>query len=174
MHYIKQDSHSKIGFVYKWTQQSTGKWYIGSRSGNLNDGYICSSKIVKPLILSNPNDWIREIISLHTPNEVRRAEGKLLKLLNAKNDPMSYNQSNLGGANNGGRKKGISKKLTYNHLDQALFDIIGKTWMEEIMLTYIQLKNNNDIHVSKYEKIFKKHNIIVKTYNNEVIYDGRI
>lgn len=55
-----------MAFVYKWTNIPTGKWYIGVRTKNgchINDGYICSSKIVKPLILSNPSDWKRDILA---------------------------------------------------------------------------------------------------------------
>ena len=42
-----------VAFLYKWIEISTDKWYIGSRTANgchPTDGYICSSKIVKPLI----------------------------------------------------------------------------------------------------------------------------
>jgi hypothetical protein len=50
-----------IAYVYKWTQLSTGKWYIGSRSAigcnpNQHEKYICSSKTVKPMILEDRND----------------------------------------------------------------------------------------------------------------------
>jgi hypothetical protein len=26
-------------FVYKWTEKSTGKWYIGYHTGTIDDGY---------------------------------------------------------------------------------------------------------------------------------------
>jgi hypothetical protein len=43
-------SIATIPFVYKWTELSTGKWYIGahySKGCHPEDGYICSSKTVK-------------------------------------------------------------------------------------------------------------------------------
>ena len=86
-------------FVYKWTELSTGKWYIGSRSrkGCYPDGYICSSKIVKPLILENRNNWKREIMAMGEPKAMVQYEANLLMLLNARFDPMSYNLHNGDG-----------------------------------------------------------------------------
>jgi len=93
MIFIKQQTYA---FVYKWTELSTGKWYIGSRTRNgshPNDGYICSSKIVKPLILENRDNWAREILCIGYPKDMRKLEDAYLVLLNAKHDPMSYNMS---------------------------------------------------------------------------------
>jgi hypothetical protein len=87
-------------YVYKWTHIPTGKWYIGSRTGknsHPDDGYICSSKIVKPLISESPTEWIREILLTGSPSEMLLAESELLLSLNAKNDPLSFNQHNGDG-----------------------------------------------------------------------------
>ena len=88
-------------FIYKWTQLSTSKWYIGSRTKkgcHPDDGYICSSKIVRPLIKENPNDWVRTILKEGTdPEYIRKLEGRLLRRLDAKNDSMSYNMDNGDG-----------------------------------------------------------------------------
>jgi group I intron endonuclease len=90
-------------FVYKWTELSTGKWYIGSRTAkgcHPNDGYVCSSKIVRPLIKANPEDWTREILFVFDGESSRLAvekETELLQKLDAKNDPMSYNRYNGDG-----------------------------------------------------------------------------
>lgn len=87
-------------FVYKWTHLPTGRWYIGSRSAagcHPNDGYICSSTIVKPLILQHPTDWQRTIIAMGDPVDMRLFERELLMELNAAKDPNSFNQTNGGG-----------------------------------------------------------------------------
>ena len=45
-------------FLYKWTHIPTQKWYVGSRTASgchINDGYICSSIEVKPMIIENNN-----------------------------------------------------------------------------------------------------------------------
>jgi hypothetical protein len=72
-------------------------WYIGSRTArgsNLNDGYICSSKYVKPLIESNPHEWVRDIIDLGEPVSMRELESEILECLNAAHDPRSFNRDN--------------------------------------------------------------------------------
>jgi hypothetical protein len=88
-------------FVYKWTEKSTGKWYIGSRTKKKchpNDGYICSSKYVKPLIIANPINWSREILATgNNAKEILLLEADLLRSLDAKNEPMSYNMHNGDG-----------------------------------------------------------------------------
>jgi hypothetical protein len=84
-------------FLYRWTELSTGKWYIGSRTAKYchpDDGYICSSKIVAPLISANRNDWRREILATGEPKYIALFETQFLTLLDAKRDSMSYNQVN--------------------------------------------------------------------------------
>ena len=86
-----------VAYVYKWIHIPTGKWYIGSRTRagcHPDDGYYCSSKTVKPLILANPSEWKREIIATGTPIEMYALETKLLTDSNAKHDPLSFNQHN--------------------------------------------------------------------------------
>lgn len=108
-------------FVYKWTHIPTGMWYIGSRTAkgcHIDDGYICSSKIVKPMILAEPDAWKRTIINTGTPEEMRKLETFMLTGSNAKKDPMSFNRNNADGKPSGGRTKGVrtSKELAVKHL----------------------------------------------------------
>ena len=89
-----------IAYIYKWTNLITGKWYIGSRTkegSHPSDGYICSSKIVEPMVLNNPSDWKREILITGSPDIIILTESSMLKELDAKNDPMSYNMHNGDG-----------------------------------------------------------------------------
>jgi hypothetical protein len=91
---------SNSAFVYKWTHLPTLCWYIGSRTAKgcfINDGYICSSKKVKPLIESAQSEWSREVIATGSPAEMLELETVLLELFDAKNDPRSYNQHNGDG-----------------------------------------------------------------------------
>ena len=101
-------------FVYKWIHKPTGMWYIGSRTAkgcHINDGYICSSKIVKPMIQKKPEEWTRYIISTGLPKEMRSLETKLLIESNAKKNMMSFNRSNNVGKPVGSRPKGsINRK----------------------------------------------------------------
>ena len=87
-------------FVYKWTHLPSGKWYIGSRTAkgcHPEDGYISSSQLIKPLIKKNPTEWKREIIETGSPKEMIKLETTLLESLDAKNNPMSFNQHNGDG-----------------------------------------------------------------------------
>ena len=89
-----------IAYVYKWTHIPTMKWYVGSRtSKNCHpmDGYICSSKIVKPMILENVDEWKREIIATGSVEEMLVLETIILETSDAKNDIKSFNQHNGDG-----------------------------------------------------------------------------
>jgi hypothetical protein len=84
-------------FVYKWTHLPTMKWYVGYHKGTPDDGYICSSKVVKPMILSNPDEWLREIIDTGEPLDMLSLETEILTLFNAKKDERSFNKHNGDG-----------------------------------------------------------------------------
>jgi len=84
-------------YIYIWKELNTRKWYLGSRSKqgcHPDDGYICSSIIVKPLIEANPSNWKREILEIGDPLVIRLMEAEYLTALDARNDPRSYNRSN--------------------------------------------------------------------------------
>ena len=89
-----------IAYLYKWIHIPTGKWYIGSRSAkgcHPDDGYICSSETVKPLIIEDSNNWVRQILVLGNPDYITQLEKKYLMVLDAKNDSMSFNKHNGDG-----------------------------------------------------------------------------
>jgi len=96
-------------FLYNWTHIPSKKWYIGSRTAkncHPDDGYICSSKYVKPLILENRNEWVRDIIATGTPDEMILLEAEILELVDAKNDPRSFNRHNGDGKFSSHGKRG--------------------------------------------------------------------
>ena len=87
-------------FLYKWTHTPTSKWYVGSRTAkgcHPSDGYLCSSKIVKPMILENKKDWSRTVLVIGTPEYIRSLESAYLTMLDAKNDKNSFNSDNADG-----------------------------------------------------------------------------
>lgn len=88
-------------FIYKWIHIPSGMWYIGSRTAkgcHPNDGYVCSSLVVEPMIVESPADWKREILEVgHDSGIIRKRETAILQLLNAKKDPMSFNKCNADG-----------------------------------------------------------------------------
>ena len=88
-------------YLYRWTELSTGKTYIGSRYAkncHPNDGYICSSKVVKPLIEQNPTNWQKQILVVGNPTDIRELESKYLTVLDAAKNSHFYNKRNGSGS----------------------------------------------------------------------------
>jgi hypothetical protein len=84
-------------YVYMWKEIATEKWYIGSRTRkgcHPDDGYICSSKTVKPLIKANPEGWTRKILFVGDPFKAIEIESFVLTEMRAKQSEMSYNLHN--------------------------------------------------------------------------------
>ena len=162
-------------FVYKWTHIPTGSWYIGSRTKkgcNPDDGYICSSKTIKPLITENRGEWTREIIAIGEPAAMLELETRYLVSLDAKNDPMSYNQHNSDGKFstsgqapwNKGRGKPIGKpswnagltkadhpglaKMAKSKLGSTPYNK-GQSMSEEQRLKMIEIHNNRSEETCK-------------------------
>ena len=90
-----------LAFVYKWTHIPSMKWYIGSRTNKKahpDDGYICSSKVVKKMINENRGEWRRIIIEISEDCEkMYDLETELLQLADAARDPRSFNKHNNDG-----------------------------------------------------------------------------
>lgn len=87
-------------YLYKWTHIPSNKWYVGSRTtagAHPADGYICSSKIVKPLIKENSSEWTREILAIGNSTYILELETKYLMAVDAKNNAMSFNRHNGDG-----------------------------------------------------------------------------
>ena len=84
-------------YVYMWKEIATEKWYIGSRTrkgAHPNDGYICSSKTVKPMIKANPDGWTRKILFVGNPFKAIEIESFVLTTMRAKQCGDSYNLHN--------------------------------------------------------------------------------
>lgn len=112
-----------VPFVYKWIELSTNMWYIGShykKGCHPDDGYLCSSKVVKRLILDNPHNWHRTVLDIcETPEQARFREAEILQSINARMQPMSYNQTNADGkfSFSGPHTEQTRLKIKVNHPD---------------------------------------------------------
>jgi hypothetical protein len=144
-------------YLYKWTHMPTNRWYIGSRTRkncHPNDGYICSSRLVKPYILENRSEWVRELICIGEPEYIRILEGRYLELLDAKNDPRSFNKHNGDGkfsttgmaSWNKGKKTGIAP--WNKNLPSTEQPFYGKTFSKETckQLRESQTGSNNSMY----------------------------
>ncbi len=89
-----------VPYVYRFNQISTGMWYIGVRFAkgcHPDDGYNSSSKTVRPLVESCPDEWLKEIIATGSKEAMVALERFILAELNAARNPMSFNRTNASG-----------------------------------------------------------------------------
>lgn len=84
-------------FVYEWTNIKSGMKYIGSHKGNINDGYISSSKYLLEEYQKDPSSFKRNILGTGTVDEMRRLESELLLEVGAATNDMYYNKHNQNG-----------------------------------------------------------------------------
>lgn len=84
----------KPSFVYCWTDHKKEKLYVGSHKGTIDDGYICSSKLMLEQYNVRQDDFTRQIIAEGTWDDCRKLESKILQSVNAKNNPDYYNYHN--------------------------------------------------------------------------------
>jgi hypothetical protein len=76
----------KEAFVYCWTDHKTNKLYVGSHKGSTNDGYICSSKIMKEQYNERPDVSIKNKKGLSI--ESRKKISKNHKDVSGSNNPL--------------------------------------------------------------------------------------
>lgn len=84
-------------FVYCWTDIGTNKLYVGVHKGTPNDGYVCSSKLMKEEYQKRPQEFSRQIIARGTFQDCYALETAILKSVGADKDPGFYNQHNNNG-----------------------------------------------------------------------------
>lgn len=120
-------------FVYRWRNLNDRTWYIGYHKGRADDGYICSSKTARPAIEQDPELWERKILRWGTRSEMVALERRLLKRLDAKNNPHSWNLSNGGAPVGRTRRFGLSvvrahaaTAIVRPEFDRACLKITGK------------------------------------------------
>jgi hypothetical protein len=119
-------------FVYCWTDHLTGKLYVGVHKGSQEDGYICSSKIVKEEYKKRPKDFSRQIIAHGVYKEMVRLESSILESADAAHDEMYYNQHNVDMKRyNKGHDEKTRQKIRETNLktwqSQELRDSIGRS-----------------------------------------------
>lgn len=84
-------------FVYRWTNLTLNKIYIGWHKGTEDDGYICSSASSQFWDdFNNPNyKWQREILHKGTMPECQLVESRLLDSIDITSDTVYNNRNNL-------------------------------------------------------------------------------
>lgn len=84
-------------FLYCWTDNLTNKLYVGKHKGNIEDGYVSSSKFFMEEYKKRPNDFSRQIIAQGTDADMICLETKILKSENAAKSESYYNMHNNNG-----------------------------------------------------------------------------
>lgn len=115
-------------FLYIWIDKKTNKKYIGIHKGDINDGYVCSSKIVLEEYNKRPTDFYREILNFGTLQEMINAETFLLKQVNASCNSEYYNMHNGdGNFYNKGHSEETKKKLKIARNKRTDLPRLGKS-----------------------------------------------
>jgi hypothetical protein len=112
------------GYVYFIEDTQHSKFYIGSHKGTVNDGYICSSKIVKEQMKERPSDFRRVIVAIGTYEDMISLESSLLRKVNAKVNPNYYNLHNGDG-------KFYCKFRTKESIEKSRKGILGRPLSEQ-------------------------------------------
>lgn len=109
----------KYGFIYIWFDKKHRKYYLGRHWGSENDGYICSSRMMRQSYNRRPGDFKRRIVSrVYTSNEdLVLEEQRWLNMINsAELNSRYYNRtlradspSHFGHTHSEETKKKISK-----------------------------------------------------------------
>lgn len=141
-----------IAFVYKWTDNLTGMYYIGVRKGSIDDGYITSSDYFNPEYNKRPLDFTREILSYHQDYTLAREEEiRLLEEVDACSNPLYYNQSNgvSGGFHTTGKKASDETRKKMSEAGKK------KTFTEEHKKNLSKSKKGHTHTIETIEKIRK-------------------
>lgn len=84
-------------FVYKWTNITLGKIYIGFHKGTEHDGYICSSRSSEfwQDFNNSAYEWKREILYKGTMKECQLLESNLLDSVDIRSESVYNNKNNI-------------------------------------------------------------------------------
>ena len=81
----------KEAFVYCWTDHFKNMLYVGVHKGTVNDGYVCSSKIMLKEYKDRPQDFTRQIIAFGIYEDMYKFESKILQTERVIDNPHYYN-----------------------------------------------------------------------------------
>ena len=69
-------------FTYLWFDKTRKMFYIGMHEGEINDGYISSSRWFSGEQQYRPNDFIRKILNIYDNRaSARKEEARLLRMI---------------------------------------------------------------------------------------------
>jgi hypothetical protein len=103
-------------FLYCWTNKANGKLYIGTHKGTIDDGYVCSSRIMIEEYLNNPSEFTRSIIATGNYKDMIGLETFILKSVDAARNICFYNMHNGDGEfYNKGHSEETKRKISLSN-----------------------------------------------------------
>jgi hypothetical protein len=161
-------------FLYCWTNKANGKLYIGTHKGTMDDGYVCSSRIMLEEYLNNPSVFTRSIIATGSYKDMIGLETSILKSVDAARNICFYNMHNGDGKFfNKGHSENTKTKLKIARNKRTDKPRLGKKLSEEGRLKASESAKNRSTtlegkeHLSKAGKISaekRKNNLLYKQY----------
>lgn len=131
-------------FVYEWTDNYNGMFYIGFHKGTEDDGYTGSGTLFTKAYNNNPHHFTREILATGTCLEMWKFEEQIQSKVNAAKNPRYYNMRNGGSgythtaeakAKMGTNSKSLTgRKLSKEHKENISKSGVGRIWSEESRL----------------------------------------
>jgi hypothetical protein len=174
----------KDSFVYCWTDHKYKKLYIGAHKGTVNDGYICSSKVMLEEHASRPQDFTRHIIAEGIYKDMLSLETAILCSVNAKLNEDYYNLHNGDGKFYNKRqseeakiKIGLSRKGK-KHTEETKRKLSLHRHSEETKqrLRELRLKQSDPrlgkTHSDKSKEKIRQAKIGIKSHTKKVTIDG--
>lgn len=114
-------------FVYRWTDSSNGKMYIGSHNGKRKN-YIGGGKLFIRAFKKRTGSFTREILCYGSHEDMLELEGFMLEELDAANSKLYYNLTNDPLSPMKGRKH---SKETIEKLKKSAGHMKGKKQSKE-------------------------------------------
>lgn len=123
---------NKEAFTYCWTDKARNMLYVGTHKGLVNDGYVCSSKVMLEEYNKRPGDFVREILAFGKYYEMIKFETAILRAAKASSDPAFYNMHNGdGNFYNKAHSEETKQKLKIARKQRAVQPMQGKTFTEK-------------------------------------------
>lgn len=114
-------------FVYTWTDMKTNKLYVGWHKGSIDDGYICSSKVMLEEYKKRPYDFKRKIVATGYAKDMISLESAILKSENAALNEKYYNMHNGNGLYRlGSHSEETKKKISKSKIGTKRPDLSEK------------------------------------------------
>jgi hypothetical protein len=150
-------------FVYTWTDMKTNKLYVGWHKGSVDDGYICSSKVMLEEYRKRPYDFNREIVATGSTRDMISLESAILRSEKVATNEQYYNMHENNGKfiftkhseaskqkMRGPKSENAKRNMSINHADVSGKNnpMFGRSVVIEKKLKWYN-NGNKEIYISE-------------------------